>query len=213
MKNLEKIVWIHTPIGKLEANFARGDGTKEFGIIFCCPHPIYSGTMDMDLISQIMSHFTMAGYPTLRFNYRGKGNSEGQYGRGLGERMDVRNVCNYYLSLPNVPRKICLIGYSFGAAIGTSIVSEFEDIVGYVAISYPYPINPKYIISASVPVPKLFIWGDADKVISISALGEALEEICSPKSQIVFPGARHSWKGFEEKLANTIFSWVQKTHF
>ncbi|UYP43882.1 hypothetical protein NEF87_000167 [Candidatus Lokiarchaeum ossiferum] len=213
MTNFEEIIRIPSPIGNLEAKFSKGNNSKKFGIIFCCPHPIYSGTMDMELISIIMSPFIEAGYPTIRFNYRGKGNSDGQYGRGIGERMDVRTVCTHYLSTPNVPPKIVLMGYSFGAAIGSSIVSEFQDIIGYVAISYPFPINPIYIKNASVSRPKLFLWGDADKVISISALESAYADLQEPKEKKVFPGARHSWKTFEENLATFIFSWVKNLHF
>lgn len=209
MTNFEETIPIPSPIGNLEAKISQGNRSKTFGIIFCCPHPIYSGTMDMDLISIIMSPFIEAGYPTIRFNYRGKGNSDGQYGRGIGERMDVRSVCNYYLSLPNVPPKILLMGYSFGAAIGSSIVSEFQNIIGYVAISYPFPINPIYIQNASVKKPKLFLWGDADKVISITALEAAFKELKGPKYKKIYPDARHSWIKFEEKLASYIFSWVQ----
>lgn len=60
------------------------------------------------------------GYVTLRFDFRGLNESEGERGRVicLEQVEDVRNAVSYMQSLPQVdPDRICVIGHSFGAAV------------------------------------------------------------------------------------------------
>ena len=78
------------------------------------------------------------GFSTLRFNFRGVGESGGSYGEGMGEREDVKAVIDYFaarLKDYNVP--MILLGYSFGAWAGMPVAVEDPRIKGMVAISPP----------------------------------------------------------------------------
>lgn len=60
------------------------------------------------------------GYVTLRFSYRGCGESEGEFGRiiCLEQVEDTKNALSFMQSRPEVdPERIALIGSSFGAAV------------------------------------------------------------------------------------------------
>ena len=54
------------------------------------PHPLYGGNMHNDVVISITKTYQNMGYTTLRFNFRGVGNSQGSYGDGVGEQEDVR---------------------------------------------------------------------------------------------------------------------------
>jgi hypothetical protein len=60
------------------------------GVVITHPHPLYGGNMHNDVVISITKTYQNMGYTTLRFNFRGVGNSQGSYGDGVGEQEDVR---------------------------------------------------------------------------------------------------------------------------
>ncbi len=82
-------------------------------MIITHPHSLYGGAMDNPVVETIMAACRRAGYGTLRFNFRGVGESEGFFDQGLGEALDVRSAMEF-LRGRGVSR-IDLAGYSFGA--------------------------------------------------------------------------------------------------
>ena len=68
------------------------------GVILCHPHPQYGGDMDHPVITTAVEAASQEGFSTLRFNFRGVGESEGSYGEGIGEREDVKAVTDYLYS-------------------------------------------------------------------------------------------------------------------
>ena len=60
------------------------------GVVITHPHPLYGGNMHNNVVFSITKTYQNMGYTTLRFNFRGVGNSQGSYGDGVGEQEDVR---------------------------------------------------------------------------------------------------------------------------
>ena len=60
------------------------------GVIVCHPHPQSGGDMDNPVVVTAVDAAAHEGCSTLRFNFRGAGESEGTYGEGEGEKDDVR---------------------------------------------------------------------------------------------------------------------------
>jgi len=52
-----------------------------FGVV-CHPHPLYGGTMTNKVVHTVARSLQEQGMPTVRFNYRGVGQSAGQYDEG-----------------------------------------------------------------------------------------------------------------------------------
>ena len=68
----------------------------------------------------VARQFTEWGYVTLRIDFRGCGDSEGERGRiiCLDQVADTRNALSYLATRPAVdPERIALVGSSFGAAV------------------------------------------------------------------------------------------------
>ena len=70
------------------------------GVILCHPHPQYGGDMYNPVIAIAVEAASQEGFATLRFNFRGVGESEGSYGEGIGEREDVKAVIEYLRGPP-----------------------------------------------------------------------------------------------------------------
>ena len=83
------------------------------GVVVTHPHPRYGGDMYNPVVATIIQAFQHQGYTTLRFDFRGVGNSQGRYDKGIGEKRDVCRALAYLAQI-NMD-KICLAGYSFGA--------------------------------------------------------------------------------------------------
>ncbi len=68
----------------------------------------------------VAKQFNQWGYVTLRIDFRGCGESEGEHGRiiCLDQVADTRNAISYMATRPEVDsRRIALVGSSFGAAV------------------------------------------------------------------------------------------------
>jgi alpha/beta superfamily hydrolase len=68
---------------ELEALLSRESGDR--AVVVTHPHPLYGGEMHNPVVEIIARAYQKIGYATLRFNFRGVGNSRGNYDDGKGE--------------------------------------------------------------------------------------------------------------------------------
>jgi alpha/beta superfamily hydrolase len=131
------------------------------------------------------------GFSTLRFNFRGVGESGGSYDEGVGERRDVRAVADYFYSkLKEDTPLLVLVGYSFGAWAGFPIAVEDERFEGLVAIAPPLEIYD-FGYLRGCKKKKLFIAGDRDSFCPPSLLEGWYRQLEEPKFLALIPGADH----------------------
>ena len=57
--------------------------------VVCHPHPLHGGTMDNKVATTVARSCHELGVPTIRFNFRGVGASEGSFDEGVGETNDA----------------------------------------------------------------------------------------------------------------------------
>ena len=88
---------------------------RERAAVITHPHPQYGGNMDNAVVEIISRAYQARGWSTLRFNFRGTGNSQGVFDHGHGEKDDVNAAIAYLLDAG--AGEIELAGYSFGAWI------------------------------------------------------------------------------------------------
>lgn len=117
----------------LEAVINKNQGKD--AVIVTHPHPLYGGNMDNSVVVTIADAFIAKGLTSLRFNFRGTGNSSGTFDNGEGESEDVRAaIC--FLKQAGY-ETIRLAGYSFGARINASVMSNTCEIQDHIMISPP----------------------------------------------------------------------------
>jgi alpha/beta superfamily hydrolase len=63
--------------------------SRKAGVVVCHPHPLYGGNMYNNVVSAIEDGYAAQGFTTLIFNFRGVGDSKGQYDEGDGEVRDA----------------------------------------------------------------------------------------------------------------------------
>jgi alpha/beta superfamily hydrolase len=176
---LEGLINIH------EALFLKG------GVIFCHPHPQYGGDMYNHVITTAAEAASQEGLSTLRFNFRGVGESGGSYEEGMGEREDVKAVIEYFSSRRKDDQSsLILLGYSFGAWAGLPVAVQDKRINGMVTIAPPLQLYD-FGFLWGCKKRKLFIAGDRDLFCPTSLLQEWYHYLEEPKSLAIIPGADH----------------------
>ena len=171
------------------------------GVVVCHPHPLFGGDMNNQVVLEVCGALVAAGFATLRFNFRGVGNSQGEHTKGEREPQDVYSALDFLGHWTGVDRRrLGLAGYSFGAAVILSHLSRYKKVKTFALISPPLSAIKSPIIVEDNRA-KLFIVGDRDRLVQAPSLKEALCALPQPSEYHLVPGADHSWRGHENEVA------------
>lgn len=206
---LAESVLIAGPAGVLEARreVPSADAGRACGVV-CHPHPLYGGTLDNKVVHAAARAMQMLGAPTLRFNYRGVGASEGHYGEGLGEREDaLAAVAAARATWPG--RELWLAGFSFGAAVALAIAGRAQ-AARLVTIAPPVGrLLPADL--ARPPMPWLVVQGSADELVDAQAVGEWARRYSPPPELALMDGASHFFHGRIVELRDLVGAFLART--
>ncbi len=145
---------------------------------------------------------TLRKLATLRFNFRGVGQSRGNFGNGVGEKEDVKAAVSFGSARPDVnEEKIGLCGYSFGGLVALSAAVEDSRVKAVAGIS-PL-IQPENLLD-NYARPKLLVCGDQDEFIEVNFLKRVTARIPKPKELAVFPGVDHFWTTEGDAMAEKV---------
>ena len=120
----EERLMIQGPAGQLEAMYLAIGQARGVALI-CHPNPQQGGTMLNKVVSTLQRTARDQGLATLRFNYRGTGNSEGEHDMNSGEVDDAEAALVWLRERhPGLP--VYLFGFSFGGFVAASLSGRLE---------------------------------------------------------------------------------------
>ena len=190
---------------RLEGIASIPDGGGPFpAVVVCHPHPLYGGDMYNNVVSVVSVALVQAAIIALRFNFRGVGGSQGEYGGGVGEQDDVRAAIAYLSSIDGVdPERIGLAGYSAGAGFGIPAACSDGRVKAVATISPPLSM---FDFSALFKCrkPKLLISGSRDDLTPAGKFVEFCGKLPDPKESGIVEGADHFWWGHESEVADRV---------
>jgi alpha/beta superfamily hydrolase len=192
----------------LEGVLGIPEGTGPFpGVIVCHPHPRYGGSMDNNVVYSLCDALTQASFVSFRFNFRGVGSSQGEFGQGIGEQGDVEAAVSFVSTLKEVDsQRIGLAGYSAGASFGLPVGSRDARVKAMAAVSPPLSMF-HFDFLRSCPKPKFLISGDKDDVISAEQFLKFCQSLAEPEQCEIVEGADHFWWGYESRLAAKVIAF------
>ncbi|WP_455212759.1 alpha/beta hydrolase [Kaarinaea lacus] len=155
------------PVGGLEAVMACPDERESMSpiAIICHPHPLYGGSMANKVVHMVANTFKEIGLPTLRFNFRGVGHSQGRFDQGRGEVQDLVAVCEWFKQrYPEAP--LWLAGFSFGS---------------YIAFQAHNQVNAQRLLLIAPPVTRFDFNADAQIQIPWMVIQGGKDEIVEPE--------------------------------
>lgn len=151
-------------VGELEACFTVPEHmTGQYIAILGHPHSLKGGSMQNKVVTTLAKVFKNLGIPSLRFNFRGVGASEGLYDAGLGESddmLDLAGLCQK--ALPQA--QLLFAGFSFGSFVAYRAAAQMDH--GLLLTVAP-PVNHfDFTTFPEDPAPWILVQGDEDEVIS-----------------------------------------------
>ena len=174
------------------------------GVVICHPGPLNGGDMDNNVVVAVSFALVEEGFATLRFNFRGVGNSQGAHSSGELEHQEALGALEFLGTWPGVDgNKLGLAGYSFGTSIilGNAEVQNKAQV--YALISPSIDRLEKTTLRTDQR-PKFIISGDQDRLIQSPQLQPVLDSFAQPFSCQFVAGADHYWLGREEELAQQV---------
>ncbi len=184
--------------GQLEGCWHLPTSTPAPVVVVCHPHPLYGGDMHNNVVLAVCRALAGHGVSAFRFNFRGVGRSDGEFGGGVGEQEDTRAALDFALTSPNADGRAGLAGYSFGGSVSLPVAMKDERI-SLLALVSPALRDGGWEKLREYARPVFVIVGDADDIVSVRL----------PRAQAggpveVVPGADHFWWGREADLAGKV---------
>jgi alpha/beta superfamily hydrolase len=188
--------------------------TPHGGVVMCHPHPLYGGDMDNPVVVRLVEVCSDLGLATIRFNFRGTGQSTGVHGRGADEQHDVEAARTRLASLVGSGRPLVLAGYSFGAAVVADVASGHAELAGVVLVAPPLArLDPKRLTGLErFGEHLLVIAGSKDEICPAEGLARLRET--TPRATFhVIDGANHFFFGKLYPLGEALAAWARRMLF
>lgn len=199
------VLMIDGPSGQLELMTTWPDSGAPAGVgVICHPDPRQEGTMHNKVVTTLARAFSQLNLATVRFNFRGVGGSEGQYGEVQGELADLRAVIAWVKKTwPEQP--LWLAGFSFGSYI-SALAATVEKPVRLISIAPP--VN-RYDFGAlkGIHCPWLIVQGDQDEIVPFEQVNIFAKNPPVPVTFIVMPGVTHFFHGRLIELREHVVQW------
>ena len=194
-------MFIAGPVGRLQAVVDEPEQTPRAVAIICHPHTQYGGTLTNKVVHQLSRTFSGMGAASVRFNFRGAGESDGEYDAGNGESDDLAAVVDWSRQRwPEQP--LWLAGFSFGA---------------YVALRMAAALKPAWLVTVAPPVNLfplddfvrpdadwLLVQGADDEVVPASDVLHWVQQQHPPPETVVVEGAGHFFHGRLNQLQEIV---------
>ncbi len=177
-------------------------------IAVCHSHPALGGDMNSSVVTAICRAASERGFMTLRFNFRGVGDSHGEFSNGKEEHNDVKAALNVLSRWPGVNRKrVGVVGYSAGASI---VLDGMRHIRRASAIALIAPTlaalrNKRF---SKDKRPRLVIAGSEDRVAPSLQIQNILDECGGRVRFREIQGADHSMRGREPEIARAVAEFL-----
>lgn len=176
--------------------------------LVCHPHPAFGGTMHSKVVFQAAKAAVQLGLPTLRFNFRGVGQSEGEFADGIGEQNDARAALEYLETrFPETP--ICVMGFSFGAWVGMAVGGADPRTVALVGLGVPAGIMDfKFLLDDLKS--KLIVQGTRDMYGPRAEVEALFQSLPDPKKLHWVEGADHFFAGHLDEAQSAVRGFLEE---
>lgn len=204
--------FLEGPVGRLEAEFERPEGTVLGASVVGHPHPQHGGTMRNTVVFRTARALRSAGLATLRFNFRGVEESEGEHD-GAGAEVEDMRACQDWLAgeLPGLP--LWAAGFSFGARTALGLAVSDARVRRVVCVAPPVLVYDLPELDR-VEVPVLCVFGSRDE---FGTLADFRERHPRPGELVVareIEGADHLFRGrtplVEACVADYAAEWTRR---
>jgi alpha/beta superfamily hydrolase len=161
--------------------------------------------METRIVARTARCLSESGFGTLRFNFRGVGQSEGVWDQGRGERLDLGAALDYAVGrLPDA--QVSVFGFSFGALMALEVGIPDARVESLAIVAPPVRLFSDEVI-ARVPKPMLVVGAGRDEIVEPGSLRDWAENVKGPSDFRMFDEADHLFSSQSDEVAQIV------THF
>jgi uncharacterized protein len=187
------------------------------------PHPLHGATMAQPVVYRTAQACRARGMATLRFNFRGVGESGGTYS-GFDEYRDVEAAARFLRgrldALDGEPRTIprdrplALAGYSFGSIMAAMAVAGQVPVRALALIAFVVswedmlPDVLQRLATFSGPV--LAVCGEGDEIAPPETVERVLRELKLDFSLSIVEGADHFFGGLHREVGERVAAFLDE---
>ncbi|NOZ39548.1 MAG: alpha/beta fold hydrolase [Planctomycetes bacterium] len=192
-------------------------------LVVAGPHPLLGGTMENNVVRAVAEGMAAQGWITLRFDYRGVGNSEGpsmcdaEAMQSFWKTSEVHDECERWTDLRDASRWLCeldesmqplvVVAYSFGNWVLSHWLEQNgkPDVVVGIA-----PTLDQHDLKslAQTSVPKLVLAAEADFATRAESIQAALPSWKNTKTEWATDRDGHFFRGHEPWLCQRITNFL-----
>jgi len=196
------------PAGQLAATYERPAREPHAAVLHLHPLTTHGGNRRNNVVRHGALGSLEAGCAALRMDFRGAGDSEGEYDEGVGELADAMAGLRWLQErLPGRP--VFVWGFSFGSRVGLEFVQRNPELAaGYLGVAWP---TEYYDWPDAGPWPEraAFLAGTADGFVDFDKMGPAHEH----GAVTLLDGAGHFFPGRLDAVrawtADALKGWLQ----
>lgn len=179
------------PVGDLEVAVDPPEGEVAplpLTVIVCHPLSTEGGSLNNKVVTMAARSVRELGAKTVRFNFRGVGNSAGAFDQGEGERQDLLAVVAWVRE-QRPGDDLWLAGFSFGAYVSLRAAHEVQP-EGLISIAPP---AGRWGFDRIVPVacPWLVIQGEDDEIVEPQAVYDWIATLKRKPELVRMPDTSH----------------------
>lgn len=171
----------------LDALFRAGHDREAGGVVIAPPHPLYGGSMESPVVTELAYAAADAGLASLRFDWRGVGASRGRPSGDVADHAaDFASAIGHLAE--SVEGPLCAAGYSAGAAAAVR-ASGAARVTRILLVAPPVSMLDAARLRA-FEGRVLVVAGDSDRLASPESIGEIVEGL--PRARLeVLAGTDH----------------------
>lgn len=194
-------------VGELEAILSvPPDYDKRYLALLGHPHSLQGGTMHNKVVTTLARVFKELGMASVRFNFRGVGQSQGVYDAGVGESEDMcllAALCKK--SLPGV--QLVFAGFSFGSYVTYRAAAQYPHVL---LVSIAPPVHHyDYTAYHPAPHPWIMVQGTADEVVPVDDVRTFVAHSASPLNYLEMADTSHFFHGKLIDLKSLLIQHIQ----
>ncbi|HEY0231426.1 MAG TPA: alpha/beta hydrolase [Dokdonella sp.] len=164
------------------------DSARAGVAIICHPHPLQGGTMTNKVVTTLERSLLDLGLATVRFNFRGVGQSEGVHDSGNGESDDLVAIAAWARA-QRPGATLWLAGFSFGSYVVLRAAGRLQPAQ---LILVAPPVGRQDFSGIAAPAcPWLIVQGEADEVVDPAAVFAWAATLQPPPTLVRMPDTSH----------------------
>lgn len=159
------------------------------------PHPLHGGARDNKVVTTIARCCVQQGLVAVRPNFRGVGESNGEFDNAKGETADMAELVEQFAQrYPEVAKGIWVMGgFSFGTAVAAQLCSTLQRQGPQALILTGTAAQRFAFLDIALPPDTLLIHGETDEVVPLDEAMDFARQHELP--MVVIPDASHFFHG------------------